>query len=181
MRARLMPGLAAAFGLLVAFGCAPVDHPPTTERPSGEPRQDFARAVELQRQGEHVMSVAFFRAAAEAESQEPGIHVELAKALHNASIQMGFSGHGVRYAVARSQDRARLRNDALVEIDRALELARDPSDQAAMWLVRARVLELSGYVADASASADRALALVPRDATVQAWRARLDARLRAGH
>jgi tetratricopeptide (TPR) repeat protein len=142
---------------------------------------DFARAVALQQQGEHVKSVSFFRAAAEAESQRPELHVELAKALHNGSIQMGFSGHGVRYAVARSQDRARLRNDALVEIDRALELESDPRQQAAMWLIRSRVLELSGYVADARVSADRALGLVPQDPSIQALRARLDARLRAGH
>src|SRR5262249_12000533 len=143
--------------------------------------KDFARGVELQRQGEHVRSLPFFRAAADVAFQEAQPHEELAKALHNASIQMGFSGHGVRYAVARSQDRARLRNEALLELDRALALEPDPREQAAMWLIRSRMLELSGYVLDARLCVERADALAPETPVIKAWHDRLDRRLQIAH
>ena len=125
--------LAAGLLLLVA-SCAPGGpSPPATERPSGVPQADFARAVALQRQGEHARSVPFFRSAAEGEPDVSGLHAELAKALHNATLQMGFSGHGVRFAVARSQDRARMRNEALAEIQRAIDLEFHLDGARASW------------------------------------------------
>jgi len=165
--------------LLWLGACGPVLRD-GAERPSGVPEQDFARAVALQQQGEHLASVPFFRAAAAGRPELSGLHAELAKALHNASIQMGFSGHGVRFAVARSQDRARMRHEALAEIARAIDLEDGLRERAALWLIRSRIEELCGYVADARASVDRGLELQPGDAILVAAAGRLDTRLRSG-
>ena len=168
--------------LAVSFACTkPASGPggaPAAEAPSGEPRHDFARAVELQRAGDHLQSVPFFRAAALAEPMQSGLHLELGKALHNASIEMGFSGHAVRFEVARSEDRARMRREALAEVRRAIELEPDPGARAYSWFLHARMLELAGYVLDAHASVERALELNPSEPTLLAARARLEARLR---
>ena len=133
MRARLRLCLVA---IGAALSCAPP--PPVPDRPTGVPSADFAHAVELQRQGQHWKSVAYFRAAAEADPQRSLLHIELGKALHNATREMGFSGHGVRFAVATSQQRARLRDEALAEMQRAIDLEPDPQQRAAMWAIRAR-------------------------------------------
>jgi len=173
--------LAAGLLLLVA-SCAPGGpSPPAAERPSGVPQADFARAVALQRQGEHARSVPFFRSAAEGEPDVSGLHAELAKALHNATLQMGFSGHGVRFAVARSQDRARMRDQALAEIQRAIDLEGRPRELSALWLIRSRIFEQCGYIADARVCVERGLELEPGEPVLTASAARLDARLRAGH
>lgn len=174
--------VAAAAILLLAVSCTPAAPPhAATEQPSGVPQADFARAVALQRQGEHARSVPFFRAAAEGDPSLSGLHAELAKALNNATIQMGFSGHAVRFAVARSQDRAAMRNEALAEIQRAIELEDRPQELAALWLIRARIFELNGCVADARLCVERGLALAPSEPVLLASAARLDTRLRAGH
>ena len=151
------------------------------ERPSGVPQRDFARAVALQARGQHLESVAFFRSAAGADPENGGLHLELGKALHNASIQMDFSGRGVRYVVARSQDRARLRHESLAELERAIELAPDPGARAFALYTRSRLLDQSGDVAAALASVDSALALMPGERVLHETRARLDGRLRPRH
>ena len=175
MRARLRLCLVA---IGAALSCAPP--PPVPDRPTGVPSADFAHAVELQRQGQHWKSVAYFRAAAEADPQRSLLHIELGKALHNATREMGFSGHGVRFAVATSQQRARLRDEALAEMQRAIDLEPDPQQRAAMWAIRARALELYGYVADARVGAGQALALQPAGPYLRSWIAELDRRLRTG-
>jgi len=169
--------------LLLPSGCserAKAPGAPVADAPSGEPRRDFARAVQLQREGEHARSVAFFRAAADADPETGGLHLELGKALHNASIEMGFSGHAVRFEVARSQDRARMRREALAEIRRAIEREPDPGARSYAWFLHSRVLELSGYVIDALESVERGLELNPSEPTLRAAQARLEARLRGG-
>src|SRR5205814_5338316 len=123
---------------LVSCAKPAADAGAVAERPSGVPQRDFARAVSLQGKGHHLESVAFFRSAAEADPENGGLHLELAKALHNASIQMDFSGRGVRYVVARSQDRARLRHAALAEVQRAIELAPDAGARAFALYTRSR-------------------------------------------
>ena len=182
MPGRLNAAVVAAGALLLAGSCAPsAPAPPVAaERPAGVPQQDFAHAVTLQRQGEHARSVPFFRAAAEGDPEVSGLHAELAKALNNATIQMGFSGRGVHFAVARSQDRARMRNEALAEIQRAIDLETRPRELAALWLIRARVFEQCGYVLDARLCLERALELLPGEPALEAAAARLDVRVRAG-
>lgn len=175
MRARLKPWIVV---IAATLSCAPPA--PAPDRPTGVPSQDFARAVELQRQGLHLKSVAYFRAASEADPGRSLFHLELGKALHNATREMGFSGHGVRFAAATSQQRARLRDEALAEMQRAIDLERDPRERAVMWVVRARALELYGYVADAREAADQVLALQPSGPYLRSWIAELDRRLQTG-
>ena len=180
MQGRVSVAVAAI--LLLAASCAPpAPGPAATERPSGVPQADFARAVALQRQGEHARSVPFFRAAAAGDPDVSGLHAELAKALNNATLQMGFSGRGVRFAVARSQDRAAMRNEALAEIQRAIELERRPRELAALWLIRARIFEQCGYLPDARLCVDRGLEISPGEPALASAASRLDARLRPGH
>lgn len=168
--------------LALAAACervAPPD-PSALERPSGDPRRDFARAVALQREGQHSRSVPFFRAAAEADASVAMLHLELGKALHNASIQMDFSGRAVRFVVGRSQDRAQLRREALTALERGAALAPGPGEQAAAWFAHARVLELSGDLAGALRSAERGLESAPAEPILQRAHARLLDRLQAG-
>jgi tetratricopeptide (TPR) repeat protein len=182
MRVRLSLWAALVALLAIASACRNMAKSPggapAAEAPSGEPRRDFARAVELQRAGDHLKSVPFFRAAAQAEPMRSGLHLELGKALHNASIEMGFSGHAVRFELARSEDRARMRREALAEVRRSIELEPDPGARAYSWFLHARMLELAGYVLDAHASVERALELNPSEPTLIAARARLEGRLR---
>jgi hypothetical protein len=176
--------VALACALACAASCAPAAAPPGTpaasERPSGDPRQDFARAVALQREGQHSRSVTFFRAAAQADPGTALLQLELGKALHNASIQMDFSGRAVRFVVGRSQDRARLRHEALAALERGAALAPGPGEQVAAWLAHARVLELSGDVAGALASVERGLTSAPLEPVLLRAHARLLDRLRLG-
>ena len=148
------------------------------EAPSGNPQQDFARAVALQREGKHLRSVPYFRAAAAADPNVAQLHVELAKALHNASIEMDFSGRAVRFVVGRSQDRARLRLQALGAADQAIELAPNADERAYAWFVRARILDMSGDVAGALLSVERGLELKPTEAMMVRTKLALEARLR---
>ena len=180
-----MRGIGIALAALALSGLVSCARPAAesgaiAERPSGAPQRDFARAVTLQGQGRHLESVAFFRSAAEADPENGGLHLELAKALHNASIQMDFSGHGVRYVVARSQDRAQLRHQALAEVQRAVELAPDAGARAFALYTRARLLDQSGDVAGALVCLDSALALMPDEPVLHQTHALLDGRLHPG-
>ena len=162
-------------------GCSgPAVPPGPAERPSGDPRADFARAVALQREGQHSRSVPYFRAAAAADPRVAQLHVELGKALHNASIQMDFSGRAVRFVVARSQDRARLRHEALAALERGAALAAGPDERWPAWFAHARVLEMSGDVAGALVSVERGLESAPGERPLQRAHARLADRLRTG-
>ncbi len=173
--------LVGLMALVLASGCgAGGTSPALVERPSGDPRRDFARAVALQREGQHWRSVEFFRAAAQADPASALLQVELGKALHNASIQMDFSGRAVRFVVGRSQDRARLRHEALAALERGAALAPGPGEQVAAWLAHARVLELAGDVAGALLSVERGLESAPGTPALLGARARLLDRLRAG-
>jgi len=172
--------LLLALALLASGSCAPKvpKGGAGIEVPSGIPRQDFARAIALQRDGKHVRSVPYFRAAAAGDPNVAQLHIELAQALHNASIEMDFSGRAVRYVLARSQDRARARAEALFEASRGIELATDDQELAYAWFVRTRILDMSGDVAGALLSIERGLEVRPTEAMLVRTKLALEARLR---
>lgn len=152
--------------------------PLTPDNTTVDPEAAHAMGVRLQSEGKHVASLAWFRAAARILPEVGRLHLDYATALHNASIAMDTSRGAVRFEVPRSQDRARLRHEALRELARAISLSRDPGEQAYSLFSRARLLELMGYPLDALEDCDRALRLRPGEPVLLVMGRRLEARVR---
>ena len=148
---------------------------PAATGPSGTPRpaatviaetltapEAYDRGVALQRNGEHVASVPYFRRAVEL---EPGLrqpHDDLALALHDAAIQTELADARVRLVVPSSDRRVAMLREALEELDRAERLAPSPAEHALVHGTRGRMYQLWGFPNEALEEFDRAVACAPQ-------------------
>lgn len=163
-----------------AAGCGRTQEPAALSElptPSGNPEADYALAVRLQSEARHVESLPWFEAAVRSMPGEGRLHLDYGTALHNASIAMDTSRGAVRFAIPRSQARARLRRQALAELAQAIALARDADERAYALFSRARVLEIMGYPLDALEDLDQAQRLRADEPVLVAMRLRLEARI----
>lgn len=166
-------GLGTALTLATQVLGAPAGGPASTETPEAV----YEQGVALQRSGQHVRSIPYFEAVARAIPNETEVQLALGMAYYNASIQTTLGPEAVRYVVATSQERARLRGLALGAIRRAGSVARTPAESARALGVEARVLELIGAPAEAREALEKALSFTPDDPLLQRSRVRVNGAL----
>lgn len=109
------------------------------------PSNAYRLGVDLQTQGRHVESIAYFRRALEGEGNRVQLHLDLGQALHNGSIEMHERG----FAVAQSQQRLAMAREALAMVDVAARLATTPEERAYALFVRGRILLMWGLSTEA--------------------------------
>lgn len=180
MRSRVIAVVCALYSIMSGAGCRATTSSSlatpfaTVPGPTGNPAVDYARALQLQRSGQHLASVPFFRSVSRASPRDGGLHLDYGVALHNESIQTDVTRGAVRFVVPCSDERARLRRESLVELRTAIALAATDEDRAYAWSVDSRLLEIMGRPLEAREALERALVIRPDEPALLDAYARLN-------
>jgi tetratricopeptide (TPR) repeat protein len=129
--------------------------------PSLDAEAAYRHAVALQQAGLHLESLPYFRRAMRAQEGIGQLHLEYGEALHNAAIETDLRFGSVRFVVPSSQERTALANEAVLEVRRAVELARTTDERAYALFILGRMQSLMGLQADALESVMAARTLAP--------------------
>jgi tetratricopeptide (TPR) repeat protein len=146
---------------------------PAGNRPSRSLEADYESAIDLQKQGKHLESVPFFRAAVAAQPGVASLHLDYATALHDAGIAMRRVNGKPWFVVRSSLDRSQFRREALSEVGKAIDLESSNEERAYGLFTRARMLDFIGCPLEALADLDSALVLHPNEPVVSSLRKRL--------